>query len=409
MAAPDYIDGLFGKDIALNGVTIGVRRGELNIVTGDGVSAELIDDAANERSQLSLEVDGDFLEALSPPLTTAFFVDAGTAVAEVDQTGASSAPFDSIQDAVTALDEVAIHSVLLAPGVYAGFTLNSVSDFCAIRCLGRTLITSAITVTAGTIDIYDALIASSCAVATSQFANFVDCSVSAAGQAALTGTGAVTYTRGYVTADSMACAILQATGTTITVPAISITTGSQVVLRNVRFEAQTVLTFTGSAGTVVLDESSYGSWCANGCTVVNGTIVTAAKWEPWTPSSIGTGLSVGTTGSIEHRYRLVGGLLEMQHVIRFGGTGIDMVGTFNPDLPNGLTADGFQFASLYRAPVQVSYTDASGVPQACEQSYALMSGSYQAAPEIKIPPAVSSGAAASEEVIFTWRTPYLAS
>jgi hypothetical protein len=53
MPAPNWLSGLFGKDIALNGVTQQIRRGVLNIVTS-GITAALADDAANERTQLTL-------------------------------------------------------------------------------------------------------------------------------------------------------------------------------------------------------------------------------------------------------------------------------------------------------------------------------------------------------------------
>ena len=261
----DWLNGLFGKDVALNGVTQQIRRGKLDIVTGDGVSATLVDDPVGNLTRLTLTAEAG--GGSGTTLTTTLFADAG---ATGDQDGSIGAPFDDIQSALTALVAESTQSVRVAPGTYSdAFTLNSSGNTACVWGLGP-FTTGAITVTDGALILRDATVGG--AIAVTYTVLLEDCAIGDA----VSGAGGFEAVRCTISSNVAVGNVPRIHECTVSASTIDIDTDTPCDIRRSTFTGQTDVDYTDAAGSITFDGPSYRSFSDEGGTVTNATVTAPA-------------------------------------------------------------------------------------------------------------------------------------
>ncbi len=146
------------------------------------------------------------------------------------------------------------------------------------------------------------------------------------------------------------------------------------ILRS-RFSATSTITFTGSPGTLTLDELTLRSYITRQCSTSNGTASTTRfsgpVWTAYSPTI--TGINVGTTGSIDSFYRIVGDTCQTRHAFVLGGTGISLGSIFIP-LPLGLNVDQNKLQFTFQTPAVMGGRNSGGTSVAFGNPLATWSG-----------------------------------
>jgi hypothetical protein len=141
------------------------------------------------------------------------------------------------------------------------------------------------------------------------------------------------------------------------------------------FIATSAIAFTGSAGVLTLDGETLQSYVHRQCTTSNGTVSLPRFDAPvWTAYSPGiTGINVGTTGSIESWYRIVGDTCQTRHVFVLGGTGITLGSIFIP-LPLSLQVNQSKLQFSFQTAAIMSGRNSGGTSVAFGNPMATWSG-----------------------------------
>lgn len=332
-----WLDALFGglARIRFNGSQL-PAEGALNF-TGAGVSA-VTDNPSAGSTDVAID-GGAGPGATVPPFSTLFIVDGGSTVV-VGNDGSVSAPWLTMTAGIAGVHDIAEASILVIPGSYpeSTITVPATNNRLSITCLG------APNSTTGTINNGLAYLGSITTAGSLILQGISDAGNVTVGNQ-FTGRDCVLATFSAQEIMLYGCSVAAFSSTEGDIWSTSSFHGGNITslgtlanFRNARFATAISVTFSGAAGVVDMDASSWQEvQDAGGLTIVNGSLrISEGRSVAWTPvlSSANSDATIGN-GSMTASYRAAGDMLVIKLTIEQGGTTNYGTGNSRFSMPTG--------------------------------------------------------------------------